>query len=61
MARIGYGDRGFVARQTLRRAIRCSQDEDKPGRPLRRLQGIPEVNPDTQWRTGQRRVKVDGE
>jgi hypothetical protein len=44
MARTGYDDHDFAARQTLRRAIRCSRDEDKPERPLRRLQGISEVN-----------------
>jgi hypothetical protein len=42
----------------LRRAIQRSWNEDKPGRPLRRLQGIREVNPHTQWRTSARRATL---
>jgi hypothetical protein len=42
----------------LQRAIQCSWDEDKPGRPLRRLRGITEVNPHTQQRTSRRRATL---
>jgi hypothetical protein len=42
----------------LRRAIQCSWDEDKPGRPLRRLRGITEVNLYTQQRTSRRRATL---
>jgi hypothetical protein len=41
-----------------RRAIQCSRDEGKPGRPLRRLQGITEVNPHAQRRANRRRATL---